>query len=97
MSPEISKKVLKSFSFFNEQNEAFDMLTDRQTEVLKLISTGLLNKEIADKLEIGEPGLRVQINKIYKKLHGLLSDTTASSEDGKSVPENFVMLCHMQF
>ncbi len=69
MSPEISKKVLKSFSFFNDQNDAFENLTDRQTEILKLISTGLLNKEIADKLAIGEPGLRVQINKIYKKLH----------------------------
>ena len=69
MSPEISKKVLKSFSYFNEQNKALENLTHHQTEILKLISQGLQNKEIADILGIKEPGLRVQISKIYKKLH----------------------------
>lgn len=69
MSPEISKKVLKSFSYFNKQNNGIENLTDHQTEILKLISQGLQNKEIADILNIKEPGLRVQISKIYKKLH----------------------------
>ena len=45
-----------------------DGLTTRQTEVLKLIATGLLNKEIADRLYISERTVKFHVSEILAKL-----------------------------
>lgn len=69
MSPEISKKVLNSFHKYGPTNPHIESLTAHQIKILKLISDGLLNKEIADKLGITLGSMKVQINRIYQKLH----------------------------
>ncbi len=45
-----------------------DALTARQKEVLKLIATGLLNKEIADQLNIAERTVKFHVSEILAKL-----------------------------
>ncbi len=45
-----------------------DALTARQKEVLKLIATGLLNKEIADRLYISERTVKFHVSEILAKL-----------------------------
>lgn len=45
-----------------------DALTARQEEVLKLIATGLLNKEIADRLYISERTVKFHVSEILAKL-----------------------------
>jgi LuxR family maltose regulon positive regulatory protein len=44
-------------------------LTDRETEVLRLIVAGLSNTEIADELFIAESTVKTHINHIYAKLN----------------------------
>jgi LuxR family transcriptional regulator, maltose regulon positive regulatory protein len=43
-------------------------LTDRETEVLELISRGMSNQDIADKLFVSVPTVKTHIYRIYKKL-----------------------------
>ena len=45
-----------------------DALTARQKEVLKLLATGLLNKEIADQLDIAERTVKFHVSEILAKL-----------------------------
>ncbi|MFM2394963.1 MAG: hypothetical protein RLZZ546_2946 [Bacteroidota bacterium] len=67
MSPEIAKKVIKSFHV-EKKSEKLEKLTDHQMQILKHVSHGLLNKEIADLLNVSEGTIKVQITTIYKKL-----------------------------
>ena len=68
MSAEIAKKVMESFHRFGPKNAHIEKLTSHQLYILKQISDGLLNKEIAANLNITEGSIKVQINRIYKKL-----------------------------
>lgn len=54
-----------------DKNKAIDEtgLTDRELEVLKLVAEGLLNKEIADKLNISEKTVKNHVSSVFKKLN----------------------------
>ena len=52
-------------------------LTDREREVLRLVSTGATNREIADKLFIGEATVKSHISNILGRL-GLRDRTQAA-------------------
>ena len=52
-------------------------LTKREVEVLKLISEGLFNKEIADRLSISERTVKNHISNIFKKIDA--SDRTQAA------------------
>lgn len=67
MSPDIAKKVIQSFHQTSNLRK-MEGLTEHQLLILKYIADGLLNKEIADKLQIAEGSVKVQISTIYKKL-----------------------------
>lgn len=69
MSADIAKKVLSSFHQTTTSHPDVETLTDHQKRILDMISQGLLNKEIANTLGITEGSIKVQINRIYKKLH----------------------------
>lgn len=45
-----------------------DLLTDREAEVLKYISLGLSNKDVADKLDVAIGTVKIHLNRIYGKL-----------------------------
>ncbi len=46
-----------------------NQLTERETEVLKLLSKGMLNKEIANELYISEKTVKNHISSIFRKLN----------------------------
>jgi two-component system, NarL family, response regulator LiaR len=52
-------------------------LTDRETEVLRLVALGLANKEIARRLAIGEGTVKTHVSNVLTKL-GLQSRTQAA-------------------
>lgn len=52
-------------------------LTKRETEVLKLITEGMLNKEIAHKLSISEKTVKNHVSNIFKKIK--VSDRTQAA------------------
>jgi len=44
-------------------------LSPREQEVQRLLAGGYVNKEIADRLGLGEPTVATYIRRIYEKLH----------------------------
>jgi NarL family two-component system response regulator LiaR len=68
MSPYIARKIINLFRP-NEPQPNLYGLSEREQEVLKLMSSGLLYKEIADKLFISDNTVKNHIKSIYKKLH----------------------------
>lgn len=70
MSPEIARKVLKSFHRVGSGNPQLEKLSAREVEILNCLSKGWLYKEIADRLQppITEGTVKQHIHRIYKKL-----------------------------
>ena len=69
MSHVIARKVLESFIQNNQSSYNIQQLTERENEILKLMATGLLNKELASNINIREGTVRKHIENIYRKLH----------------------------
>jgi len=67
MSPYIAKKVIKLLHD-NREPVSYD-LTDRELEVLSLLSKGHLYKEISDMLFISKNTVKNHCKNIYKRLH----------------------------
>ena len=44
------------------------VLTDREREIMRLVSEGLSNKEIARRLSISQGAIKVHLHHIYRKL-----------------------------
>ncbi|WP_031513283.1 response regulator [Desulfofalx alkaliphila] len=61
----------------NKQERLLSDLTERETEVLKAITDGLSNKEIADKLFVSENTVKKHVSNILSKL-GLKDRTKAA-------------------
>jgi two-component system, NarL family, response regulator LiaR len=68
MSPYIARRVIASFQQPKEKMVS-QLLTDREREVLQLLSQGLIYKEIGEKLFISHETVKQHIKKIYYKLH----------------------------
>jgi two-component system, NarL family, response regulator LiaR len=69
MSSNIARKVVASFNHLQNDNPYPQILTDREKEVLELLSKGLMNKEVAAHLQISPGTVRKHIQNIYEKLH----------------------------
>jgi FixJ family two-component response regulator len=52
-----------------ELQERFNSLTAREREVLPLVITGRLNKQIADQLKLSEMTVKVHRGQIMRKMH----------------------------
>jgi len=52
-----------------EEEKGREKLTSREVEVLKLVASGLANKEIADQLNISERTVKNHISNIFKKIN----------------------------
>lgn len=67
MSPYIARRVINSF-----QKKKYDedyALTDREKEILDLVATGMMYKEIAENLFITHETVKKHMKNIYHKLH----------------------------
>lgn len=64
--------------------EVANVLSPRETEVVKMVATGLRNKEIAQKLSISEGTVKFYLHTIYEKLqvHGRVELTLYAQEKG---------------
>ncbi len=69
MSSSIARKVLNHFERKNSVVKDIDELTDREKEVLNLLSEGFLYKEIGDKIFISIDTVKKHVGNIYRKLH----------------------------
>jgi NarL family two-component system response regulator LiaR len=67
MSPYIARKVI-SLLHQKSDDQSFG-LSNRELEVLSLLSEGLLYKEISDKLQISQNTVKNHCKNIYKRLH----------------------------
>ncbi|MEY2428630.1 MAG: hypothetical protein QOJ40_1515 [Verrucomicrobiota bacterium] len=68
MTSEIARMVVEAFQ---KKPAAIttDGLTQRESEILELLSEGLSNKEIADRVNISYDTVRSHLRHIYEKLH----------------------------
>ena len=73
MAPEAAARLLREVRL----PEASDTLTERETEVLRLLAQGQANKEIARSLGIGEATVKSHVGRILDKL-GVQSRTQAA-------------------
>ncbi|BAP29093.1 LuxR family DNA-binding response regulator [Chryseobacterium sp. StRB126] len=69
MSFSIARKVLQHFEKKLPEIKGLDELTEREKEILELLSQGLLYKEIADKSCISIDTVKKHVGNIYRKLH----------------------------
>ena len=68
MSSHIARKVVASFHNEPKINSELQKLSEREKEILSLLSEGLRYKEIADKLFLSTETVRTHIRNIYEKL-----------------------------
>lgn len=69
MSFSIARRVLNHFERKITEVKGFDELTNREKEILELLSQGLLYKEIADQKCISMDTVKKHVGNIYRKLH----------------------------
>ena len=71
MTAQIARRVVEAFNKLGPKNSAPEAatLSQREQEILQLLSEGYLYKEIADKLAISYSTVRTHIERIYDKLH----------------------------
>jgi DNA-binding NarL/FixJ family response regulator len=69
MTSEIARKVVHAFQKPAARPGTNVELSQREQEILELISQGFANKEIADKLSISYQTVKVHVKHIYEKLH----------------------------
>lgn len=68
MSPYIARRVIASFQQPKEK-KVTELLSTRELEVLEQLATGLIYKEIGEKLFISHETVKQHIKNIYYKLH----------------------------
>jgi NarL family two-component system response regulator LiaR len=76
LSPQAAARLLREVRT-PASSESPEVLTDREREVLRLVSLGLANKEIATRLGIGEGTVKTHVSSVLGKL-GLQSRTQAA-------------------
>jgi len=70
MSAEIARRVVEAFHAPAKPASGEEVkLSKRETEILELLTKGLANKEIADRLGLSVETVRVHLKRIYEKLH----------------------------
>lgn len=69
MTPEIARMLVEAYHRKPAASGQTEELTARESEILTLLSEGLSNKEIADRVNISYDTVRAHLRHIYEKLH----------------------------
>lgn len=69
MSLKIARKVFNHFQTPPKPGSEIEQLTNREQEILRLLTKGYHYKEIADKLGVTLATIQTHIAAVYKKLH----------------------------
>ena len=69
MAGAVANRVLDLVSGNSSAKKFYDGLTGREVEVLRLLASGMANKQIAYRLKISEKTVRNHISNFYEKLH----------------------------
>lgn len=68
MASAVANRVLEMLTGATTPKEFYDGLTAREVEILKMVATGMANKQIAYKLKISEKTVRNHVSNMYEKL-----------------------------
>jgi DNA-binding NarL/FixJ family response regulator len=68
MASTVANRVLEMLTGVTTPKEFYDGLTAREVEILKMLATGMANKQIAFKLKISEKTVRNHVSNMYEKL-----------------------------
>ena len=69
ITPATASRILEEYQHAERLRADPDRLTDREVQVLRLVTTGLRNKEIAAELGITENTAKFHLKNILEKLH----------------------------
>lgn len=69
MTGTVARKVLQMLPMARGPEQERTNLSDRETEILRLLVDGFSYKMIGDRIGISIDGVRFHIRKIYEKLH----------------------------
>jgi DNA-binding NarL/FixJ family response regulator len=85
ISSHIARKVVRHFQLSGRSPTESENLSPREQEVLELLSSGYLYKEIADQLGIGSETVRTYVKNICEKMHVRNRVEAVAKHGGKSV------------
>jgi DNA-binding NarL/FixJ family response regulator len=68
MASAVANRVLEMLTGTATPKEFYDGMTNREIEILKLLATGVPNKQIAYRLKISEKTVRNHVSNMYEKL-----------------------------
>jgi len=69
IQPVVASRVLDKLAELSKKTPAAETLSERETEVLKLMAKGVSNKELADQLSITQSTVKTHITSIFQKLN----------------------------
>ena len=69
MSSHIARKVVQHFHLLGPSSAEAENLSPREQQVLALLASGFIYKEIGDKLKIGVETVRTHVKSICQKMH----------------------------
>jgi NarL family two-component system response regulator LiaR len=77
LHPNVAARVLQEFRESSENENPYEILSQRELEVLKHIAEGMTNAEIGEKLFISEKTVKTHVSNILNKLH--IADRTKAA------------------